>query len=76
MLVTLVERKRWLYLVKWVVSKQAEVVRDAIIEMLTPYIDQVHSIAFDKGGEVAGERVMVTKWAENAQQNIAEIPLL
>ena len=35
-LVTLVERKSRLYLVKRVASKQAGVVRDAIIEMLTP----------------------------------------
>ena len=38
---------------KRVASKQAGVVRDAIIEMLTPYIEQVHTYhAADSGGRV------------------------
>ena len=42
-LVTLVERKSRLYLVKRVASKQAGVVRDAIIGCCA-YIEQVHTI--------------------------------
>lgn len=57
-LVTLVERKSRLYLVKRVASKQAGVVRDAIIEMLTPYIEQVHTITFDNGGEFAEHKAI------------------
>ena len=57
-LVTLAERKSRFYLVKRVASKQATVVRDAIIEMLTPYIDQVHTITFDNGGEFAEHKAI------------------
>ena len=46
------------YLVKRVASKQAGVVRDAIIEMLTPYIEQVHTITFDNGGEFAEHKAI------------------
>lgn len=52
-LVTLAERKNRFYLVKQVVSKQTEVVRDAIIEMLTPYIAQIHTITIGNGSEFA-----------------------
>ncbi|HBQ8066822.1 IS30 family transposase, partial [Aeromonas caviae] len=45
-------------LVKRVASKQAGVVRDAIIEMLTPYIEQVHTITFDNGGEFAEHKAI------------------
>ena len=41
---------------KRVQSKQAEVVRDAIIEMLAPYAEHVHTITFDNGGEFAGHK--------------------
>ena len=41
-----------------VASKQAGVVRDAIIEMLTPYIEQVHTITFDNGGEFAEHKAI------------------
>ncbi|WP_420745769.1 IS30 family transposase [Photobacterium damselae] len=53
-LVTLTERKSKLYLVKRVHSKEADVVKDAIIEMLMPYKAHVHMITFDNGGEFAG----------------------
>jgi len=52
-LVTLAERKSRLYLVQRVDSKHADVVRKAIIDMLKPYKDKVHTITFDNGGEFA-----------------------
>lgn len=57
-LVTLVERKSRFYLVKRVQSKHAEVVRDAIIEMLDPYREHVHTITFDNGGEFAEHKAI------------------
>lgn len=57
-LVTLSERKNKLYLVKRVLSKKADVVKDAIIEMLTPYKEHVHTITFDNGGEFAGHEAI------------------
>lgn len=53
-MVTLAERKSKLYLVKRVHSKKADVVKDAIIEMLMPYKAHVHTITFDNGGEFTG----------------------
>lgn len=44
MLVTLMEPKSRQYQTKLVVRKQAEVVRDAMIEMQRQYISQVHAI--------------------------------
>ncbi len=52
-LVTLAERKSRLYLVRRVDSKRADVVTKAIIDMLEPYKDNVHTITFDNGGEFA-----------------------
>lgn len=52
-LVTLAERKSRLYLVQRVDSKRSEVVTKAIIDMLKPYKDNVHTITFDNGGEFA-----------------------
>ena len=57
-LVTLAERKSRHYLVKRVRSKQADEVRDAIIEMLRPYAKHVHTITFDNGGEFAGHKAI------------------
>jgi IS30 family transposase len=57
-LVTLAERKSRLYLVKRVKNKQAAVVKAAIIEMLSPYKDCVHTITFDNGGEFAGHKTI------------------
>lgn len=51
--VTLAERKTRFYLVKRVDSKHADVVKDALIDMLKPYKDDVHTITFDNGGEFA-----------------------
>lgn len=41
---------------KRVHSKDADVVKDAIIEMLMPYKAHVHTITFDNGGEFAGHK--------------------
>jgi IS30 family transposase len=57
-LVTLAERKSRKYLVKRVKSKEAGVVKDAIIEMLSPYRDHVHTITFDNGGEFAEHKAI------------------
>lgn len=68
-LVTLAERKSRLYLVKRVDNKRADTVRDAIIEMLTPYIEHVHTITFDNGGEFADHKIIAA--ALNAQAYFA-----
>lgn len=57
-LVTLAERKSRLYLVKRVDNKRADTVRDAIIEMLSPYVEHVHTITFDNGGEFAEHKAI------------------
>lgn len=51
--VTLAERKSRFYLIKRVDSKHADVVKEALIEMLMPYKESVHTITFDNGGEFA-----------------------
>lgn len=51
--VTLAERKSRFYLIKRVDSKHADVVKEALIEMLSPYRKNVHTITFDNGGEFA-----------------------
>lgn len=68
-LVTLAERKSRLYLVKRVDNKRADTVRDAIIDMLTPYIEHVHTITFDNGGEFAEHKAIAA--ALNAQAYFA-----
>lgn len=50
-IVTLAERKSRLYLVKKISSKESGEVADAIIELLTPYREQCHTITFDNGQE-------------------------
>lgn len=50
-LVTLAERKSRLYLARRVDAKRAADVRDAIIDMLTPYAAHVHTITSDNGSE-------------------------
>lgn len=52
-LVTLSERVSKLNLIAHVPSKHAEVVTQAMIEMLTPYQDELHTITFDNGKEFA-----------------------
>ena len=57
-IVTLVERKSRFMVCKHVVNKTKNLVADAIIEALTPYVEGVNSITFDNGLEFAGhERV-------------------
>ena len=57
-LVTLAERTSRFYLVKRVESKHSAVVKRAIIEMLQPYKDHVHTITFDNGGEFSEHKVI------------------
>lgn len=57
-LVTLAERKSRMYLVRKVEAKRAHDVRDAIIEMLTPYAEHVHSITADNGTEFVEHRAI------------------
>ncbi|MBE0472210.1 MAG: IS30 family transposase [Methyloprofundus sp.] len=52
-LVTLSERVSKINLIAHVPSKHAEVVTQAIIEMLTPYREHLHTITFDNGKEFA-----------------------
>lgn len=60
-LVTLVERKSRLYLVRRVGSKHADVVANTIIDMLEPYKKSVHTITFDNGGEFANHKEIAKK---------------
>ncbi len=55
-LVTLSERVSKLNLIAHVPSKHAEVVTQAMIEMLTPYRNDLHTITFDNGKEFAFHR--------------------
>lgn len=55
-LVTLVERKSRMYLVRKVETKRAADVRDAIIDMLKPYAAHVHTITADNGAEFVEHR--------------------
>ena len=57
-IVSLVERKTRLYLVRYVPGKTASAVADAVISMLKPYKAHVHTITADNGSEfVEHERV-------------------
>ena len=53
-IVTLVERKSGLLLMRKVERKTARAVGDAIIDLLAPYRDRVHTITSDNGREFAG----------------------
>ena len=52
-IVTLVERKTKITLIKKVKNKKAETVKEAIIEKLTPFKNICHTITFDNGKEFA-----------------------
>jgi len=52
-LVTLVERKSLYTVIGAVVRKTAEAVHAAIVTGLTPYKDQVHTLTYDNGKELA-----------------------
>ncbi len=53
-LVTIVDRVSKFTLIKKVDSKQAKVVTEATVTLLTPYLDQTHTITADNGKEFAG----------------------
>lgn len=57
-LVTLVERKSLYTLMQAVTHKTAEAVRDAVADLLTPFIGLVHTITYDNGREFADHEGM------------------
>lgn len=60
-IVSLTERKSRLTLIKKVVRKTAEAVRDAIVELLAPVKEAVHTITSDNGTEFAGHKAIAEK---------------
>ena len=60
-LVTVVERKTRLTLVVRVESKNSDVVAAAVVKMLAPYKDTVHSITSDNGKEFARHKLISEK---------------
>ena len=59
-LVTLVERKSLYTVIRAVLYKTAEAVRNAVVDGLTPHIDQVHTITYDNGREFADHEGMAS----------------
>ncbi len=59
-LVTLVERKSLYTVIRAVLNKTAEAVRDAVVDGLTPYIDWVHTITYDNGREFTDHEGMAS----------------
>jgi IS30 family transposase len=59
-LVTLVERKSLYTVIRAVLYKTAEAVRNAVTDGLTPYIDRVHTITYDNGREFADHEGMAS----------------
>ena len=57
-MVTILERKTRFYVVKKVPSKSADDVTKAIIELLMPYKEHVHTITADNGREFAGHETI------------------
>ena len=57
-LVTLVERVSKFTLIKKVDSKQADVVTEATISLLLPYVDKTLTITADNGKEFAGHEII------------------
>jgi IS30 family transposase len=57
-IVTLVERKSKLTLIRKVPDKSAASVCYAVIEMLSPFKENLHTITFDNGKEFAGHKQM------------------
>jgi IS30 family transposase len=57
-IVTLVDRCSKKTLLKKVPNKTKEVVTKAIIDLLLPYKDKVHTITFDNGGEFADHKII------------------
>lgn len=60
-LVTIVDRKSKFTLIKKVDSKHAEVVTEATITLLTPYLDKTLTITADNGKEFAGHEQMTNE---------------
>jgi len=59
-LVTLVERKSLYTVIRAVLYKTAEAVRNAVVDGLTPHIDRVHTITYDNGREFADHEGMAS----------------
>lgn len=59
-LVTLVERKSLYTVIRSVLHKTAEAVRQAVVEGLAPYTDWVHTITYDNGREFADHEGMAS----------------
>ena len=59
-LVTLVERKSLYTVMQAVIHRTADAVREAVTEMLTPFIDLVHTITYDNGREFADHEGMAS----------------
>jgi IS30 family transposase len=57
-LVTLVERKSQYTVIRAVLYKTAEAIRNAVVDGLTPYIDRVHTTTYDNGREFADHEGM------------------
>ena len=57
-LVTIVDRVSKFTLIKKVDSKQAKVVTEATVTLLTPYLDKTHTITADNGKEFAGHEIL------------------
>ena len=53
-----------MYLVKRIGAKRAADVRDAMIEMLKPYVTQVHTITADNGSEFVEHEIAEELGAE------------
>lgn len=60
-IVSLTERKSRLILIKKVVRKTAEAVRDAVLDLLGPIAHAVHTITSDNGTEFAGHKTIAEK---------------
>ena len=59
-LVTLVERKSLYTVIRAVLYKTAEAVRNAVVDGLTPHIDRVHTLTYDNGREFADHEGMAS----------------
>ena len=59
-LVTLVERKSLYTVIRAVIHKTAEAVRNAVTEGLTPHKDRVHTITYDNGREFTDHEGMAS----------------
>ena len=60
-IVSVVERRSKIALFKKVEHNNKDLVTKAIIELLKPYKDKVHTITFDNGKEFAGHKKIATK---------------